>query len=383
MILTGNMNKMASPDFTGPPHATTTLEVDLDALAANYRLLAAQAPAAQCGAVVKGDGYGLGAGPVARTLRNAGCETFFVAHLDEGIALRKELTSADPAPEIVILNGLMPGEDPVFRDHNLMPALNDLGQIEQWARYCREHDPRPAIVHLDTGMSRLGLPLDEQETLMDDHDRLRGFPLRCVMSHLACADTPDHPLNRQQQREFAAALKRMPKAPASLSASSGIFLGPDWHFDILRPGVALYGVAPTEGKPNPMTQVVGLYGKIIQIRRVDAPRTVGYGATHQFSGPALVATVAVGYADGYLRSLSGRATAYVGDVAVPLVGRVSMDLVTFDISEIPSAKPGDRVELIGPHITIDAVAQAAGTIGYEILTGLGSRYRRHYSGGTA
>jgi alanine racemase len=369
--------------FTGPPHATTTLEVDLDALAANYRLLAASAPGARCAAVVKGDGYGLGLGPVARTLHKAGCEIFFVAHLDEGITLRKELADATPTPEIFILNGLMPGEDPLFREHGLMPVLNDLGQIEQWATYCRAHEPHPAAVHLDTGMSRLGLDLDEQATLFEAQDRLDGFPLRCVMSHLACADTPDHPLNRQQQQEFATALARLPEAPASLSASSGIFLGPDWHFDIVRPGVSLYGVAPTEGKPNPMAQVVGLYGKIIQIRRVDAPRTVGYGATHQFSGPALVATVAVGYADGYLRSLSGRATAYVGDVAVPLVGRVSMDLLTFDITAAPSAKPGDPIELIGPHVNVDAVAAAAGTIGYEILTGLGSRYRRHYKGETA
>lgn len=377
------MTKMDSPEFTGPPHATTTLEVDLNALAANYRLLSARAPTARCAAVVKGDGYGLGVGPVARTLHKAGCEIFFVAHLDEGITLRQELAGATPTPEIFILNGLMPGEDPLFREHGLMPVLNDLGQIEQWATYCRAHEPHPAAVHLDTGMSRLGLDLDEQATLFEAQDRLDGFPLRCVMSHLACADTPDHPLNRQQRQEFATALTRLPEAPASLSASSGIFLGPDWHFDIVRPGVSLYGVAPTEGKSNPMAQVVGLYGKIIQVRRVDAPRTVGYGATHQFSGPALVATVAIGYADGYLRCLSGRAIAYVGEVAVPLVGRVSMDLLTFDISAAPSAKPGDPIELIGPHVSVDAVAAAAGTIGYEILTGLGSRYRRHYKGETA
>jgi alanine racemase len=152
---------------------------------------------------------------------------------------------------------------------------------------------------------------------------------------------------------------------------------------MVRPGVSLYGVAPTEGQPNPMRPVVGLFGKIIQIRRVDAPRSVGYGATHQFSGPTLVATVAAGYADGYLRSLSGRATAYVGDVAVPLIGRVSMDLVTFDISAIPTAKPGDLVELIGQNVSVDDVAAAAGTIGYEILTSLGDRYRRHYIRGTA
>lgn len=374
---------MASPDITGPPHATTRLEVDLDALAANYALLAGRAAPARCAAVVKGDGYGLGVGPVARTLSAAGCGTFFVAHLDEGVTLRDALSGVAPSPEIYVLNGLMPDEEPIHRAHALMPVLNDLGQIERWAADCRANGPHPAAIHLDTGMSRLGLPLDEQETLTNEPERLRDIPLHCITSHLACADTPDHPLNRQQQRDFAAILKRLPKATASLAASSGIFLGPDWHFDMVRPGVSLYGVAPTEGAPNPMTPVVGLYGKIIQIRRVDAPRTVGYGATHQFSGPTLVATVAAGYADGYLRSLSGRGTAYIGDVAVPLIGRVSMDLVTFDISSVPTARTGDLVELIGPHIDLDAVAKAAGTIGYEILTGLGPRYRRHYIGGTA
>ncbi len=374
---------MSSPEYSGPPHATTFLEIDLDALASNYRLLAARAASARCAAVVKADGYGLGVGPVARTLSEAGCETFFVAHLDEAVTLRAKLADVPAAPEIYVLNGLMAGDEPVFREHLLMPVLNDLGQIERWAADCRERGPHPAAIHLDTGMSRLGLPLDEQEILLDDLDRLRGFPLHCVASHLACADTPDHSLNRQQQQDFAAIVKRLPKATASLAASSGIFLGPDWHFDMVRPGAALYGVAPTEGQPNPMRPVVRLLGKIIQIRHVDAPRTVGYGATHQFSGPALVATVAAGYADGYLRSLSGRGTAYVGDVAVPLIGRVSMDLVTFDISAVPTAKPGDPVELIGPHVGVDAVGAAAGTIGYEILTSLGNRYRRHYKRGAA
>jgi alanine racemase len=371
---------MSSPEYSGPPHATTFLEIDLDALASNYRLLAARAASARCAAVVKADGYGLGVGPVVHTLSAAGCETFFVAHLDEAVMLRETLAAA---PEIYVLNGLMPGEEPVFREHMLMPVLNDLGQIERWTADCRKHGPHPAAIHIDTGMSRLGLPPDEQEVLLDDPDRLRGFPLRCVASHLACADTPDRPLNRRQQQDFAAIVKRLPKATASLAASSGIFLGPDWHFDMVRPGAALYGVAPLEGQPNPMRSVVRLLGKIIQIRHVDAPRTVGYGATHQFSGPTLVATVAAGYADGYPRSLSGRGTAYIGDVAVPLIGRVSMDLVTFDISATPTTKPGDLVELIGPHVGVDAVGAAAGTIGYEILTSLGNRYRRHYIRGTA
>lgn len=372
---------MSSPESNGPVHATTFLRVDLDALAANYRLLAERASPARCAAVVKSDGYGLGAGPVARALHAAGCETFFVAHLAEGTSLREELAQIDAHPRIYVLNGLMPAEEQVFREHDLVPVLNDLGQIEQWAAWCRAQEPRPAAVHVDTGMSRLGLPLDERDRLLDEPERLSGFPLQCVMSHLACADTPDHPLNRRQLDEFADLVQRLPKATASLAASSGIFLGPDWHFDLVRPGVSLYGVAPTEGKPNPMRQVVGLYGKIIQIRHVDAPRTVGYGATHQFSGPTRVATVAAGYADGYLRSLSGRATAFIGDVAVPLIGRVSMDLTTFDISAVPDARTGDLIELIGPHVDVDAVAAAAGTIGYEILTSLGNRYRRHHIGG--
>ena len=192
-----------------------------------------------------------------------------------------------------------------------------------------------------------------------------------------------HPLNKEQQRRFAAIAGRLPDAIASLSASSGIFLGPDWHFDLVRPGVSLFGVAPTKGKPNPLSQVVSLHGKIIQIRDVDAPQTVGYGATHQFTGPARLATVAAGYADGYLRSLSGRGSAYIGDTAVPVVGRVSMDLISLDITNAPPVVPGDTVELIGPHYDLDAIAADAGTIGYEILTGIGRRYHRRYVGGAA
>jgi len=374
---------MPSPKISGPSNATTILTVDLDALAANYRLLQQRAAPAQCAAVVKADGYGLGVGPVGRTLHAAGCTRFFVAHLDEAATLRKALGGAASTAEIAVLNGLMPGQEKVFHDHNLMPVLNDLGQVAQWSEECRANGAHPSILHLDTGMCRLGLPPEEQRTLFDDPQRLDGLSLTCIMSHLACADTPDHPLNRQQQVDFAAAIKRLPKVDTSLAASSGIFLGPDWHFDMVRPGVSLYGVAPTPGEPNPMAPVVKLSGKIIQIRHVDAPQTVGYGATHRFTGPTRVATVAAGYADGYLRSLSGRASASIGGITVPVVGRVSMDLITLDISNAPAAQPGDMIDLIGPHFDVDAAADAAGTIGYEILTSLGRRYQRHYVGGTA
>jgi len=370
---------MTIPEFTGPDNATTHLTIDLDALAANYLTLAKRAAPAHCASVVKADGYGLGVEPVAQTLAAAGCATFFVAHLDEGIVLRGILDD----PEIFILNGLMPDKEPVFRDHRLNPVLNDLGQIARWKSYCAQHGALPAAVHIDTGMNRLGLPPQELATLVAEPERLDGIDFCCVMSHLACADEPDHPLNRQQQADFAAAVVRLPKARTSLAASSGIFLGPDWHFDMVRPGVSLYGAAPVPGAANPMAPVVTLTGQILQVREVDAPQTVGYGATHRFSAPTRVATVAAGYADGYLRSISGRGTAYMGDTAVPVLGRVSMDLITIDVTGVPGARPGDTIELIGPHHDIDALAAEAGTIGYEILTSLGRRYRRRYIGTTA
>lgn len=372
---------MTIHESTGPGHATTTLTIDLDALTANYQLLAARAAPAQCAAVVKADGYGLGLEPVAQTLAAAGCSTFFVAHLDEGVALRMILK--DQEADIFVFNGLMPGAESAYRVYQLFPVLNDLGQIERWNTYCAQHGTLPAALHLDTGMSRLGLPPQELKTLIAEPDRLSGLDLRSIVSHLACADTPDHPLNRQQQSAFAAAIAQLPKATASLAASSGIFLGPDWHFEMVRPGVSLYGSAPVPGEANPMSPVVSLTGQILQIREVDAPQTVGYGASYQFSTPTRVATVAAGYADGYLRSISGKGTAYIGDTAVPVVGRVSMDLITLDVSGVPTAQPGDSVELIGPHHDIDALAAEAGTIGYEILTSLGGRYRRRYSGGDA
>jgi alanine racemase len=372
---------MTIRESTGPGHATTILTIDLDALAANYRLLSNRAAPARCAAVVKADGYGLGVEPVAQTLVAAGCSTFFVAHLDEGVALRMILK--DQEADIFVMNGLMPGTESAYRVYRLFPVLNDLGQIERWGRNCGEYGEHPAAVHVDTGMSRLGLPPQELKTLIAEPQRLDGFELRCIMSHLACADTPSHPLNRQQQSDFAAAIAQLPQATASLSASSGIFLGADWHFDMVRPGVSLYGSAPVPGEDNPMAPVISLTGKILQIREVDAPQTVGYGAAHRFTAPTRVATVAAGYADGYLRSISSRGVAYVGDTAVPVIGRVSMDLITLDISSVPAAQPGDDVELIGPHHDVDALAAEAGTIGYEMLTSLGRRYRRRYTGGPA
>ncbi len=364
---------------TGPVHGGGVLTVDLDAIAANYSILAGHAPGCEAAAAVKADGYGLGLGPVARTLWAAGCRSFFVATADEGIALRALLNQAT----IAVLSGLIAAPLGLFREYRLLPVLNDLGQVATWAQYCRDTGTLPAALHLDTGMARLGLTPAETATLAAEPNRLDGFDLRWIVSHLACADQPEHPLNAVQHDAFAGALARLKPAPASLAASSGIFLGPDWHFDMVRPGAALYGLAPQAGRPNPMRPVVQLQVKILQIRDVDTPQTVGYGAAHRFAVPARVATVAAGYADGCLRSLSGRGTAHIGDIAVPLVGRVSMDLMTLDVTQAPAARPGDMIDLIGPNQDVDALAARAGTIGYEILTALGRRYRRRYLGGGA
>jgi len=368
---------MSVPD--GPVHAPAVLTIDLDALAWNWRFLGEKAAPARASAVVKANGYGLGASIVARTLAQAGCSLFFTAHLDEAITVRQTLP--DPAIEIGVLNGLSAGDEDVYGDHNLFPVLNDIEQVALWQRHCRDHGTAPAALQVDTGMTRLGLPEREVDRLIADPGLLDGLDCRYLMSHMACADTPDHPLNRQQLDRFRRIVEAVPHRFAMLAASSAIFLGPEWHFDLVRPGVALYGGRPCEGVENPLRQVVRLDAKILQIQDVDAPQTVGYGASHKIEGPAKVATVGVGYADGYLRSLSGKATAVLDGVTIPLVGRVSMDLLTFDISTVPDAKVGDWVQLIGPDHPIDALADQAGTIGYEILTGLGPRYARRFIGG--
>jgi alanine racemase len=346
------------------------LRVDLPAIVANWRALEARhgAPTA---AVVKADAYGLGAAAVGRALRDAGCPILFVAHLAEGLALRAAL---GPAPDIVVLNGFPPGAD---GDAGLVPVLNHLGDVAAHAGR-----GRPAILHVDTGMSRLGLDAKEQAVLAGDRGRLAGISLRYVMTHLACADEPDHPLNEAQRARFAEAAARIaPGVPRSFANSSGIFLGAGFRSDLARPGCALYGVNPTPGQPNPMRQAVRVEAEVVQVRRVEAGDTIGYGASHTAKEPRRIATVAAGYADGYLRALSGRSFGILRGRAVPLVGRVSMDLTTFDVTEIPDAQPGDRLTLIGGEgNTPDDVAARCGTIGYEILTSLGARYARVYEG---
>ncbi|MEO8559790.1 MAG: alanine racemase [Rhodospirillales bacterium] len=368
------------------PGTAGLLIVDLDAIAANWRLLAQRAASARCAAVVKADGYGLGAIEVSRRLRAEGCDWFFTAHLEEAIALKP----AVPDATVVALNGLLAGNESATIEHEILPTLNDLGQIALWQSKARQLNRRlPAIIHIDTGMNRLGLQSDAVDRLANEPGLLDGIDIVLWMSHFACADLKDHKLTAEQQTRFAQALKRLPKAPASLANSSGIFLGPQAHYDLVRPGAALYGINPTPWVENPLQPVVTLTGKIVQIHKVDTNGTVGYGAEWRAQRPSRIATVAVGYADGYLRSAQNRTFVALDGTRLPVIGRISMDLITIDVTDAPSDRngsaiaPGSEVELLGSSISADELGEQAGTIGYEILTQLGKRYHRRYQGAVA
>ena len=355
------------------------LEVDLTGVAANWRLLAALVAPAECAAVVKADAYGLGASQVSAALAAAGCRLFFAATLDEAIALRNRLPTSC---EIAVLNGPLRGSTGEFVFHRLIPVLNEPGQIADWAEIARRHGGLAAMLHVDTGMARLGLTAREFARLAEQGPQQSAIRWRALISHLACADQPPHPLNDLQHSRFASMCRRFGGLPASLAASSGIFLDRRFHFDFVRPGAALYGINPQPDTPNPLRQVVRLKGRILQVREVERGESVGYGAAHVMERPGRLATVAVGYADGWLRSLSHRGSGRLGAKRLPLLGRVSMDLVVFDVTAAdPSlARPGAFVELLDDDYGVDAAAADAGTIGYEILTALGRRCHRAYCG---
>ena len=361
----------------------SVLTIDLHAVAANYRMLKARAASAECGAVVKSDGYGLGLAAVARALAAAGCRTFFITNVEEGIALRQALADRAPKARIFVLSGPALGAEDLIDAHDLMPVLSTIEQIDLWAAHGRARGARPAAIKIDTGMTRLGLAVSDVETVLASPDRLDGITLELVMSHLACADEPNNPMNATQRATFEAARARFPEAPASLANSAGILLGPGYHFDLVRPGAALYGISTVQGRPNTMTPVVALEGKILQLRHVDSETPVGYGATRRVPGGRLLATVAVGYGDGYPRALGNRGAGYVDNIRVPIVGRVSMDLVTFDVTDVPESRlrANGFIDLIGPQYGIDDLAADADTIGYEILTRLGRRFHRVHVGG--
>jgi alanine racemase len=370
------------------PEAGGVLTIDLDALAANWRSLRDRSGGAECAAVVKADAYGTGIEYAVPALASAGCRTFFVAHVSEAMRVR----SVAPEAIVYVLNGFLPGTASVYAQHNLRPVLGSQEEIEEWAGFCRAQSLKlPAAIHVDTGMNRLGLPVSEGLALRGD-SRLRDFTPALLMSHLVSAEEPENPINDRQIGAFEAVRQALPGVPASLANSAGIFLRQAPHCDLARPGYALYGGNPTPASANPMRAVIRLEGRVVQLRWVRDGETVGYNAQWSAEGRRRIATISVGYADGYARAASrtdakAEAGLPAGEAIVhgrrcPFAGRVSMDLITLDVTDIPAEtlKRGDLVTLIGDDLTVDEVGRRAGTIGYEILTGLGRRYARHYVG---
>jgi len=358
-----------------PASAAAILEIDLAAIVANWRLLGERHPFGPVAGVVKADAYGLGAQHVAPALHAAGCRHFFVALLDEALAIRDLL----PGAMVAVLGGAFPGCEHAFAAHDITPVLNTLAEVDAWAATARQlGHPLPALLHIDTGMSRLGLDPRTVAALQADPTRLAGISLRYVMTHLVASEEADHPLNHRQLERFAAACATLPPAPRSVANSSGIFLGAAWASDLARPGAALYGVNPTPGHPNPTRSAVRLTARVLAVRNIQAGDSVGYNATWRAACPSRIATIGIGYADGWHRSLSGRGAAIFDGTPVPLVGRVSMDLTTFDVTDHPAIQPGAWLELLGQTQTPDDVARAAGTNGYEVLTSLGRRFHRVY-----
>ncbi|MBP2234606.1 alanine racemase [Sinorhizobium kostiense] len=358
--------------------ASGYLTIDLAALRRNYRKLSAAVAPATAGAVVKANAYGLGGEQVCKALHAQGCRDFFVAHLAEAIKLRPLLPNDT---QIFVLNGLQPGAEVTCADAGIIPVLNSLEQFRRWSSAGQKLGRvLPAVLQFDTGMSRLGVPPEERSALAADLKGCASVEVLFIMSHLASADEVDNRQNAGQLLEMRKVAAEFPGVKISFANSGGVFLGDDYHGVLARPGIALYGGAPTAGRANPMEPIVRLDVAVIQTRTVPAGTRVGYGGAYMTSAEMRLATIAAGYADGLPRSLSDRGAVFYGGVRLPIVGRVSMDSITVDVTGLPEGtlSLGSLVEVLGPNQTLEDVAEAAGTISYEILTGLGHRYERQY-----
>lgn len=354
------------------------LTINLAALRTNYQQISASLAPTRAAAVVKANAYGLGANIVAPQFYHAGCRDFFVAHLGEALELQPHL-GKDAA--IYILNGLQPQTEELCADRDIIPVLNSLEQLRNWSALAQQKQCKlPALLQIDTGMARLGLSEEELSELVRTPHLLDMIDIKFIISHLASADNAASPQNHAQLVRLQSILKQLPHYPVAFSNSGGSFLDNSYHYDLARPGIALYGGAPQENQPNPMQPVVSLQARVIQCRNVPAQTLVGYGGSYITTRETRIATIAVGYADGWSRQLSNKGAAYYGDTRLPIIGRVSMDSITLDISALPedTLQLGSLVELIGPHQTLEQIAGDAGTISYEILTSLGHRYHRNY-----
>jgi len=392
----------AQVETSGPAALETggILIIDLAAIVKNWKAMANRVVPADCAAVIKADAYGCGIDQVAAALAKAGCATFFVAHLAEACQVRAAVRAVAPDAAIYVLNGLPPGTAATFAEINARPVIGSLAEFVEWDAYRTANRwGGGAALHFDTGMNRLGFALEEAP-LFTARVKMPDHGISLVMSHLACADTPSHPLNAKQIAAFRDLRFMFRGTPTSLANSSGIFLGPATHCDMVRPGAALFGVNPTPATANLMEPVIALKARIVQVRDVARGETVGYGATWTAGRASRVAIVSVGYADGYPRAADGTragakgtskptelsaksdAFALIADRRCPLAGRVSMDLMAYDVTRLPEdeVRRGAYATLIGDGITVDDVAGWSGTIGYEVLTRLGRRYRREWRG---
>lgn len=360
-------------------HEAARLIVRLGTLKENYRELARRAGSAMVAPVVKADAYGLGIEAVAGALSKVGADTYFVARLAEGASLRRIL----PRARIFVLDGLLPGTAPAYRANNLIPVLNSLDEIGEWGALAREaRTTLAAAIQMDTGMNRSGLTREETNALAAQAAKhLSGIELALVMSHLACSDDPGNAMNAAQLQRFRDILAALPPAPASLAASGGVSLGRDYVFDVVRPGIALYGGNPQPALPSAYRVVAVLMGRALQLRRVDKGDTVGYGATFTAGRPSMLVTVTLGYADGLSRALATRGVgAAAGGKRMSFAGRISMDLAVLDATDVPEelCRRGAEIEFFGDTISLEEVAGAAGTISYDVLTSVSSRVPRHY-----
>jgi alanine racemase len=370
------MNSAIHP--SSPAETTAQLTVRLGSLAANFRECLRRAAPAAVAPVVKANAYGMGLAPVAHALVNSGADSFFVARMEEGVALRELLARE----RIFVLDGIAKGAAPALLAYRLTPVLNSLEEIAEWSALAhRDHQQLDAALHVDTGMNRSGLSHEELSQIAGDvRGTLSGINLVLIMSHLARADEPDREMNWIQLARFRAALALLPSAPASIAASAAIELGRDYLFDMVRPGLAIYGGNPVVSRLNPYRTVAILTGRVLQIRPIGEGETVGYGATFTTSRPSVIATVAIGYADGLMRSIAARGRAAISGYYVPYAGRISMDLAVLDVTSVPEnvLVRGAEVEFLGDTVTLEEAAEAAGTITHEILASIGPRVHRHY-----
>ncbi len=354
--------------------APATLTISLDAIAANYKTFQSKAKADVAG-VLKADAYGTGAEQVFKTLRGLGCKNFFIATPDEGEQLRK----LDKDASIYLLGGVQKDTVDFLISQNITPILHSFEEIAVYGK-AANNNKLPAILHFDTGMNRLGFGHDETQKLLSDLSVVAPFDLKYVLSHFVASEVKDSPLNARQAQYFAAIAAHFLHTKKSLCNSSGIFRDKNWHYDLVRPGFSMYGGNPTPENTNPVRSVVTLEAKILQTRTVKKGETAGYNHTYTFDQDTSTATLGIGYADGFLRSGSNRAKFHWNGQPCPIRGRVSMDLIIVEIGHLTGKPPqiGDTMEILGPHQSVDQLADDCQTNGYEILTSLGPRYKRVY-----